>query len=94
MSNRTAYFYDPDVGNFHYGKINLCLLADVANQWSHLQMLTVYFYKWEAFDRFDLKLVTVMPKHQAVLYSMNQKSKNKKKLLLCISSNLIEYNIH
>ena len=20
MSNRTAYFYDPDVGNFHYGK--------------------------------------------------------------------------
>lgn len=21
MSNRTAYFYDPDVGNFHYGKI-------------------------------------------------------------------------
>ena len=20
MSNRTAYFYDPDVGNFHYGE--------------------------------------------------------------------------
>lgn len=21
MTNRTAYFYDPDVGNFHYGKV-------------------------------------------------------------------------
>lgn len=49
MSSRTAYFYDPDVGNFHYGKIYLCLLADVANQWT-LQMLTVYFYKWRLKD--------------------------------------------
>lgn len=22
MTNRTSYFYDPDVGNFHYGKFN------------------------------------------------------------------------
>ncbi len=31
MMNRTAYFYDPDVGNFHYGKSELCVLAEAAN---------------------------------------------------------------
>ncbi len=41
MMNRTAYFYDPDVGNFHYGKSELCVLAEAANQCLHSKPQTI-----------------------------------------------------
>lgn len=92
MSTRTAYFYDPDVGNFHYGKMYLCLLADVANvnQWTHsLQMLTVYFYKCRLIDLilnwYARKSRYIFIAHVCTIQSRNQKSEEKKKLLLCIS---------
>lgn len=38
MTNRKiAYFYDPDVGNFHYGKVNRYILCTVtASRFMHV----------------------------------------------------------
>lgn len=47
MTNRTSYFYDPDVGNFHYGEFvfsseraeTITVLTGIANMLTHLLYL-------------------------------------------------------
>ena len=34
MSRKITYFYDPDVGNFHYGKLNKVIFSFLVTEYT------------------------------------------------------------